>query len=218
MHSVQHNHEARAEDPRRALPLSVEHLRTLTRESSIAPRIIAERGYWTATKRVQLEGLVKPYQRRVPALVVPTFSPDGETTSLQVRPDRPRIRDGKPIKYETPADSRCILDVHPFMHSRARNASEPLWITEGVKKGDALASRGCCAVSLTGVWNWQRGEKMLPCWEHIALEGRAVYLAFDSDVMVKPEVQLALERLAYTLEDRGAAVNVVYLPEASDAS
>lgn len=208
----------RTEDLAPAPPLSMEHLRMLTRESGISGSIITGRGYWTATKRRDLEGLVKPYQRRAPALVIPTFSPDGQTTSLQVRPDRPRERNGKSIKYETPADSLCILDVHPSMHARAREISEPLWITEGVKKGDSLASRGCCAISLTGVWNWQRSGKMLPCWEHVALDGRTVFLAFDSDMMVKPEVQLALERLADALEGRGAAVNVVYLPEVADAS
>jgi hypothetical protein len=196
-------------------PLSMEHLRMLSRESGISGPIITGRGYWTATRRSQLKGL-KDYQRRVPALVMPTYSPDGITTSLQLRPDRPRTRGGKAIKYETPADSLCILDVHPSMHARAHEISEPLWITEGIKKGDALASRGCCAISLTGVWNWQRGGEMLPCWEHVALGGRAVFLAFDSDMMVKPEVQLALERLAVALEGRGAAVNVVYLPEVAD--
>jgi hypothetical protein len=198
------------------LPLSVGHLRMLTKESGISGQILTQRGYWTAARRSQLEGLVRPYQRRVPALVVPTYSPDHSTRSLQVRPDRPRVRDGKAIKYETPADSRCILDVHPAMRTKLREISEPLWITEGIKKGDALASTGCCAISVMGVWNWQRGGEMLPCWDHVALEGRTVFLAFDSDVMGKSEVQLALERLAEALEDRGAAVNVVYLPEVAD--
>src|SRR5918998_727630 len=62
--------------------LSDAHRRTLEEESSISPAVVDGRGYWTATRRVQLEGLVRAYQRRVPALVLPTFSPDGETTSL----------------------------------------------------------------------------------------------------------------------------------------
>jgi Domain of unknown function (DUF3854) len=193
-------------------PLSEAHERTLLGESNIAGAVVAGRGYWTATRRVQLEGLVKPYQRRVSALVVPTYSPDGETTSLQVRPDRPRVRGGKAIKYETPADSLCILDVHPSMHEAARAPARDLWITEGIKKGDSITSRGECAVALTGVWNWQRDGELLPCWSHIALKGRKVRVVFDSDVMTKPEVQLALERLVDALEDKGAKVLVVYLP------
>jgi hypothetical protein len=198
--------------PNPLAPLSEAHKRTLLEESAISTTVVAGRGYWTATRRQCLVGLVKAYQRRVPALVVPVYSPDGETTTLQVRPDRPRVRDGKAIRYETPADSRCILDVHPSMHDSARKTSEDLWITEGIKKGDSLTSRGRCTVSLIGVWNWQRGGEMLSCWDHVALEGRRVYVVFDSDVMVKPEVQLALERLVAALERRGAEVLVVYLP------
>ncbi len=208
----------RIPNPSRLGPLSDEHRDVLEEKSSISRAVVEERGYWTATRRAQLEDLVKPYQRRVPALVVPTYSPDGETTSLQVRPDRPRVRGGKTIKYETPGGGRCVLDVHPSMHAAARSTSRTLWITEGIKKGDSLTSRGECTVSLTGVWNWQREGEPLPCWSHVALEGREVLVAFDSDVMVKPEVQLALERLVTFLEGRGAAVLVVYLSDAEDGS
>jgi hypothetical protein len=113
----------------------------LEEESSVSGPIVAGRRYWTATKQLQLQGLVKKYQRRVPALVIPIYSPDGETTSLQLRPDQPRVRNGKAIKYETPADSLCLLDVHPTMHSAVQDASRTLWISEGFKKGDALTSR-----------------------------------------------------------------------------
>jgi len=193
-------------------PLSDRHRRTLEEESGISPSVAGQRGYWTATRRRELEGLAKPYQRRVPALVVPVYSPDGETTTVQLRPDRPRVRSGKAIRYETPADSRCILDVHPSMHDSARKTSEDLWITEGVKKGDSLTSRGRCTVSLIGVWNFGRDGELLPCWDHVALEGRRVYVVFDSDVMLKAEVQLALERLVGALTGRGAEVLVIYLP------
>lgn len=217
MDNVAHSNAART--GQNAPPgISTEHHQMLEVGSGISPDVWRVRRYWTAKRGAQLEGLVKKYQRGVPALVIPTYSPDGVTMSLQVRPDRPRVRNGKSIKYETPAGSRCILDIHPSMHTAARDASRTLWITEGVKKGDALTSRGECSVSLTGVWNWQRAGEPLPCWEHVALEGREVLVAFDSDVMVKPEVQLALERLVAFLEGRGATVLVVYLSDAPDGS
>jgi hypothetical protein len=60
-------------------------------------------------------------------------------------------------------------------------------------------------VSLLGVWNWrgtnERGGKMaLPEWELIALNDRQVYIVFDSDVMLKPQVHVALVRLKHFLE------------------
>lgn len=92
-----------------------------------------------------------------------------------------------------------------------------LWITEGIKKADALTGRGLPTVGIIGVWNWQREGRMIPCWDHVALDGpngapRRVYVVFDSDVMDKPEVQLALERLVGALQERGADVLVCYLP------
>src|SRR5215204_4395056 len=180
-------------------------------ESGVDPGVTKERGCRTITSRAELSGFLK-YQRRAPALYIPIFSPDGETTSAQLRPNNPRVRDGKPIKYETPGGSEIILDVHPRNMAAIKDASRRLWATEGIKKGDTLTSRGECAISLVGVWNWLRDGKPLPCWEHVALEGRVVNVAFDSDVLLKPEVQLALERLCEFLAGQGATPRVVYLP------
>src|SRR5204863_5893664 len=85
-------------------------------------------------------------------------------------------------------------------------------------KGDALVSRGECAVALLGVWNWrgtnsEGGKTALADFESVALNGREVYLAFDSDVSVKQEVHKALERLKALLEQRDARVRVVYLDD-----
>lgn len=191
--------------------LSQRDRHTLEVESGIDSSVIAEREYETVKNRAELLEF-KKYQRR-PGLRIPMYSPDGITRSSQLKPRNPRVRDGKSIKYETAGGSRCILDVHPRMRDEARDGNGDLWITEGIKKADSLTSRGLCTVGVIGVWNWQRGGEMLPCWDYIRLDGRRVYIVFDSDVMVKPEVQLALERLVAALEERGADVMVVYLPE-----
>ena len=199
-----------------AARLLEEHRREIEDGSGVSPEIRAGRGYYSVTSRAQLEGTpLKNYQRRAPAWVAPMYSPDGHTTSLQIKPKHPRMdKRGKPVKYDTPAETSNILDVHPFNFERIRDPSVRLWITEGVKKSDSLASRGECVIALAGVWGWLRDGEPLPCWQHVALDGREVYVVFDSDVMVKPEVQLALERLVAFLEGRGARVQVVYLPEA----
>src|SRR5262249_32648583 len=46
----------------------------------------------------------------------------------------------------------------------------------------------------------------------IALNGRQVFIVFDSDAMQKPEVHQALKRLNAFLESRQAQVTVLYLP------
>lgn len=196
--------------------LSPDHRRMLLEESGISPEIADERGYRTVSSRAELPEF-KKYQRRI-GLRLPLYSPDGKASLSQIKPYNPRRdKHGKIIKYETPGGSEMIVDVHPRMRDEARNGDGDLWITEGVKKGDSLTSRGLCAVALPGVWMYAvkdtGGRQLLPCFDHIRLEGRRVYVVYDSDVMAKENVQLALERLVAALEERGADVRVVYLPD-----
>ena len=93
----------------------------------------------------------------------------------------------------------------------------PLWVTEGQKKADALASRGPCAIALLGVWNFKGknsfgGTSLLADFDYIALNGRDVHIVFDNDVMTRPHVRQALDRLTEHLQRKGAHVTAVYLP------
>jgi hypothetical protein len=128
----------------------------------------------------------------MPALLIPIWDARGETASYQIRPDTPRINErGKPVKYETPGGSRMVLDVPPRARIGLGDPSIPLFVTEGIRKADCAVSRGLCCVALLGVWNWrgsneQGGKVALADWESLALNGRQVYIAFDSDAMLKP--------------------------------
>jgi hypothetical protein len=100
--------------------------------------------------------------------------------------------------------------------------SVPLWVTEGSKKADALASQGACVISLTGVWGFKGrnefgGITMLADWDFITLKGRRVNLAFDSDIVDKSEVQKALQRLAQHLENKQAKIFIVRVPGGNGA-
>ena len=191
------------------------HRQQLVKESGIAPQVILDRGYRTVKIKAELKRLgFGRSQQRAPALVIPMYGPTGELVTHQIKPDSPRKdRDGKPIKYETPAKSRVRLDIHPSQADRLKKPTIPLWITEGVKKADCLVSHGQCTVALQGVWCWQKDGLPLPEWEDIKLHGRTVYVIFDSDVMTKSAVQAALKKLVAFLVGRGAKVRVVYLPD-----
>ncbi len=190
--------------------LSPEHEAMLLKESGISRQLAEERGYRTVTTKAELGRLgFGGFQRNAPALLIPIYDLSGEVALYQARPETPRIKNGKPVKYETPGGERMALDVHPTMKEKARDPHLPLFVTEGIKKGDALASRGLVAVSLIGVWNWRGtnehgGKTVLAAWEHVALEERKVYIVFDSDVMEKREVHSALCRLKGFLESRRA--------------
>jgi len=180
-------------------------------QSAISPAVVEGRGYRTVEKRDELPEVFKGKQRRR-GLLIPTLSPSGER-GYRLRPEHPITRKRK---YEQPRGVGCILDVHPFNLERVRDATVDLWIVEGEKKSDSLTSRGECAIALTGVFNFARDGEPLPCWGYVPLEGRTVYVVYDSDVLTNWQIQLALKRLVVFLEGRGANVLVVYLPEVQD--
>jgi hypothetical protein len=199
--------------------LLAEHFRHLHDGSGISTEVIRERGYESVmgTKRLSDLGFSKP-QQRTPGILMPIWSPTGRNTNYQYRPDVPRInRDGKPIKYETPRGTSVCLDIPPRCRSQIGDPGIPLFTTEGIKKGDSLASHGACAASLMGVWgfvgqNVQGGITTLAEWREIALNGRHVFIAYDSDIVLKRQVQQALNLLSDLLARRGADVWVIYLP------
>jgi hypothetical protein len=188
--------------------------------SAISPDVAAARGYRSVTKKTELRGLgFGDSQCRTPALLIPVWGVTGEIATYQARPDQPRInRDGKAVKYETPSGSRMALDVPPPVRIWLSDPTRPLVITEGARKADAAVSKGLCCIALLGVWNWrgtndEGGKTVLPDWEHIALNGREVLVCFDSDVVAKLSVHVAMARLKAFLEQRKARVRIIYLPQ-----
>ncbi len=200
------------------LVLSPNH-RDLIEKSAISPEVARERGYRTVHDPAELEKLgFSRNQCLVPGLLIPLFNVWGEKDTCQLRPDNPRIKDDKEVKYETPKGAFMKIDVPPRCHPAIGDPNIDLFITEGVRKADSAASQGLCCVALLGVWNWRGknnhgGTTALPDWEMIALKGRKVYIVFDSDVMVKDSVFQSLRRLKGFLESRGANVFPIYLPE-----
>lgn len=187
-------------------------------DSAISDEVIAERGYWTATTKTELRQLgFSASQQNVPTLVIPIRDVHRETSLYQCRPDVPRIVKGKAVKYETPHGAGLVLDVPARVRDQLDNPTVPLWITEGSKKVDSAVTHGLACIGVIGVYgfrttNQDGGKVALPDLEYIAWNERKVYLAFDSDVMEKPQVHEALRRLADILKSRAAHVLYVYIP------
>lgn len=196
--------------------ISIEH-RVELAASAISDDMIAERGYRTITDPADLPDAFAEWQRR-PGLLVPIRDTTGRAAVWQIKAHPPRRgRNGKPIKYDTSRGRQCI-DVPQRSRPHLANPAVPLWITEGAKKVDAGLSHGIrCIVGLQGVYGWRGknehgGTVALSDWEIIALNGRVVVLAFDSDCMTKSSVRDALERLGAFLTQRGAHVRYLVLP------
>ena len=126
----------------------------LHKDRSIALALIQQRGYETLPQPADLidRRFSKTQAKLAPALGIPLWDVHGQRCGWQIRPDSPRqFKNGRLGKYELPKDDHLILDVHPSVQPLIGNPHEPLWITESVPKGDALASRGVCTIALNGV-------------------------------------------------------------------
>ena len=210
-------------------PFSVECPNLLQRHldhllaSGISNEVIKERGYKSVLGKTPLkEAGFSKAQQRAPGILIPLYSVDSSSISYQYRPDNPRRNaKGKTIKYENPTGSSIRLDVPPRCKPMLGDPKIPLWITEGSKKADALASHGACAISLAGVWGFKGknelgGITLLADWDYITLRNRTVYLAFDSDIVEKPQVKQALQRLCQHLTNKQARLFVAHLPNGSN--
>ena len=199
----------------------------LLRASAISPDVARQRNYQSVDTKARLESIdIAKAHRLVPGLLIPVYGPEssnGEAATWQYRPDRPRIdTNGKPVKYVT-AQRTMTIDVPPAVRPHLDNPDRRLWVTEGIRKVDSAITAGLDCVGLLGVWNWRRhtlngGAVAMPEWEYVALDGRELFIAYDSDVTVKDTVRKALHRLCGFLEHRGASVWVVVLPDGDDGA
>jgi Domain of unknown function (DUF3854) len=195
----------------------------LLRASAISPDVARERGYVSVDSRKQLQRYAKGFGSKcpVPGLLIPLRRADGSVWGYQYRPDAPRLMDGKPRKYETPFRQPGGIDIPVAVNGQLGDPSVPLLVTEGSRKADAAVSAGVACVSVLGVWNWRGsnatgGKVALPDWHDVALNGRRVVLAFDSDATSKPAVSKALAELASYLESKGARAEYLHLPDEGD--
>lgn len=123
--------------------------------------------------------------------------------------------EGRTIKYLQPKGSGVHLYVLPQVAKTLSDPAVPLYITEGEKKCALLVQVGKTAVGLAGIWSFRNGEphRMILQLEEIDWKGRSVYLVPDSDARQNDQVLLAVYSLARMLEQRGAVVLIVRIPD-----
>lgn len=201
--------------------LSEDHFQEIVVDSAILPEVAEARGYRTLTgteeERAELEEFgfsapIRDSDDTYPALLVPMRGADGSVRGVQLKPARPRVRtnakgEPKPVKYETPKGASSVVDIPALSLERLREApTTALWVTEGMKKVDALVSAGAACVGLQGVFNFRSQHGMLGDWEDVPIKGRPAVICFDADAQGNRMVQLAMGRLGAWLKTRGASV------------
>jgi putative DNA primase/helicase len=184
--------------------------------SGIDPDVARERGTTSVDTKVMLDklGIAKAGQN-VPGLLFPIHSVTGQV-SCQYRPDEPRVNaKGKPLKYEAPVGQSSRLDLHPRTHPHLKDLTQPVIVTEGAKKVDAVLSTGWkVVVGFAGVENWaNKTDGWLPDWLDVPVgDGRTVYIAFDHDMATNPGVMRGAKRLAAVLRNKGADAAFMWVP------
>src|SRR5687767_9868707 len=130
--------------------LQPHHFRQLNMDSGINPEVIKERSYHSIagpehSPELKTRGFSRSQWTNVPGLMLPLWTTDGRNGLTIYRPDTPRMdAKGQLIKYEIPKGAGVRLDCPPRCHPMLATPSFPLWITEGQKKGNALATHGLC--------------------------------------------------------------------------
>lgn len=227
--------------------------KTYLKERALRPDVAMARGYFSVRSRASLpvgysRDKSSPIARQVNgqagqhALAIPMFrAGNPDPLAHQLRLDVPRTdskRPGKSVKFEQPPKSKrgnepgdIPADCHPMRHDAATATDDPLIITEGVVKSDALLSAdiqegiGVVPIALTGVTmgysssrqdDGKINREITECLTDIPLPGRIVYLAWDADWATNASVSDSLYRFGILLAELGAEVRYVYVPPVND--
>jgi hypothetical protein len=126
----------------------------------------------------------------------------------------------KPLRYGQPKGSGTRAYFAPIVPwaEILSDPTEPLCITEGEKKALAGVLAGFPVVGLGGVSNFLKDGELLPELASAAWRGRDVYICFDSDAQLNPNILAAEARLVDELQrKRGARCYLVRIPQDGEA-
>jgi hypothetical protein len=231
-------------------PLLPQHLADL-RKSGLTDETVAACGVYSEADPRRVKELlggylnVKAAAALGPCLAFPFLAADGSPMTwlpegakggaaprpfVRLKPDRPRNRDGKAVKYESPHKGGNRAYLPPGVGAALADPTVPLLLVEGEKKALAGTQAGFPTLGLSGVWNWAlkrpkdaggRGtgpRRLIGDLDSVRWSGRKVAVVFDSDLKDKPEVAWARWHLAQVLAARGADVRVADLPDGPDGA
>lgn len=195
------------------------HLAEL-RASGLTDQTIERAGLYTETDQCKVGALLGWEGRKVPAkmlpgIIYPYTRADGTNGYARFKPDHPRMLGGKPVKYESPKGKPNEIYIPPKTFDALQAAHVDLILTEGEKKALCADQFSFPCIGLIGVFGWKpkKAVRLIPPLEQVAWRGRKVFIAFDSDIVEKTEVQAAESQLAHLLSQRGAIVRCVRLPQ-----
>lgn len=193
------------------------HLKQL-KESGLSEETIRASGIYSEGNALSICSLINCSQgvakRFGAVLVIPFVDIDGRESYYRIKPDHPRKSGDRVRKYESPKGKPNEVYFPPMLRDRLLRDDQRVIFTEGEKKALKSTQDGFPTIGLVGVCGWkQKNENgLLPSLARIEWQGKEVFIAFDSDIETKPDVQTAEKWLAHYLKCSGAIVKVVRLP------
>lgn len=170
-----------------------------------------------------------------PVLVIPYLGVDKKPLSAHPHwPNFYRLRfiDKPPVGFAEAAGEKDTRYLQPFdsgvcAYFPAATDWKPIVadpefdiiITEGELKAAAACINGFPTIGLGGVWNFRSSKEgiwFLPELAQVKWAKRNVFICFDSDYISKPNVCLAINGLCVELQERGANIKLLALPEGAE--
>jgi hypothetical protein len=187
--------------------------------SGLSDETILEEGWyeeWNAVKLAEMLNQLPPHppkqipQHLLSGGLVLSFVDLNENDGFhRVRPFHPRIRKGRPVKYEQPVGEPPRAYFSKRSRPLLRGGKSDVHVTEGEKKAALLGQLGFAAIGLCGIWCFKESKKsgLISDLESVSWKGRRVFIVFDyeSNAKTARQVMLAARRLTTELRQLGAA-------------
>lgn len=165
--------------------------------------------------------------KEVPTLYIPYYTLAGKPTKFYRVRYLETTKKGfakqttqKEQRYDQPTNVTTELYIPPLLDwAKYLTTDKPLFITEGELKAACATARGYPTIALGGVWNFcsrKKGVQLLPIFDELKLEGRTVYIVYDSDSVSNPLVIQAENELCKQITQKKCAPHVVRLPNVGD--
>lgn len=164
---------------------------------------------------------------QLPGFLIPYWTAGGKRIAdfwryrflVDTRTAVDKITGQKPLRYVQPTGSPLRLYMPPLVDWKNLPKDAPLFITEGELKAACACSKGLPTVGVGGVFSIANGlDMLLPEFAEIGIEGRSIYIVYDSDARHNTNVILAENRLANRLLDARAHPYIVRLPDGPDGA
>jgi hypothetical protein len=206
--------------------LSEAHRARLRERYGLTDETVDRCGFSTVTRGsviAQHLGWKYPARNLGACLAIPYFTADGSPTGhLRLRPDNPRKKNAKPVKYESRVGSQNRAYFPPGISAAINDPTLRLIITEGELKAVKAQQEGLATIAVAGVFNGQKKQvdgqprELIDDLAAIVWNGRPAFIAFDSDIVTNRHVQQAEFQLAEMLKAVGASVKVIRIPPGPD--